>query len=113
MTATEIAPDSTTVEGAPRARAKERVYWLVALVLGILTTLEVSTYTHPEVWDDAAVPSLLFFMAVKFFLVTWFFMHLKGDFVRGHRILTYLFYFGLVLALAVYLATIAAMHFFD
>lgn len=114
MTATQIASDTAPgpADGAPSARATERGYWLVALALAVLTALEVSTYTHPDLWGEADIPSLLFFMAVKFFMVTWFFMHLKGDFARGHRILTYLFYFGLLLAAAVYVATLAALHFF-
>lgn len=114
MPVTQLAADTSDVAGvgAHGSRAKERVYWLVALCLGVLTALEVSTYTHPDTWGEAAVPSLLFFMAVKFFLVTWFFMHLKGDFARGHRIITYLFYAGLGLAMAVYIATMASLHFF-
>jgi heme/copper-type cytochrome/quinol oxidase subunit 4 len=122
----EASPETASPETAPagtapaddealairRAWHKEKIYWLVALVLGVITAIEVSTYTSPDVWGDAAVPSLLFMMAVKFFLVTWFFMHLKGDWNKGHRILTYVFYFGLVLAAAVYLATMAAMRFF-
>lgn len=98
--------------GAARAWKKEKTYWLVALVLAVITAIEVSTYTNPDIWGEAAVPSLLFMMVLKFFAVTWFFMHLKGDWARGHRMLTYLFYFGLALAAAVYIATLAAFRFF-
>ena len=40
----------------------------------------------------------IFMMSVKFFVVTWFFMHLKND----SKLLTSVFYFGVALAAAVY-----------
>ena len=47
-------------------------------------------------------------MAVKFWMVTWYFMHLKFD----SKLLTYIFYAGLALAVAVYCAALATFRFF-
>lgn len=96
------------LDGARVAWPKDKIYWFVGLALGLITAVEVTTYTHPDVWGDAATPSLLFMMCVKFFLVTWFFMHLRND----SKLLTNIFYFGLGLAAAVYVAMLAAFRFF-
>ena len=102
----EIPAES--LDGATGAYPGDLKYWIIALILGVITAVEVTTYTHEDLWGDAAVPSLLFMMAVKFFMVTWFFMHLKND----KKILTTVFYFGLVLAVAVYIAALSAFRFF-
>ena len=86
------------LDGARIAWPKDKLYWLIAAVLGGITAIEVTTYTHEDAWGDVAVPSLLFMMSVKFFIVTWFFMHLKND----SKLLTSVFYFGVALAAAVY-----------
>jgi len=93
---------------ARHAFAHEKIYWIIALVLGTITAIEVSTYTNEDTWGSLAMPALLVMMAVKFFVVTWFFMHLKDD----SRLLTGVFYFCLVLAAAVYVAFLASSHFF-
>lgn len=98
----------SALDGARVAWPKDKLYWYVFFVLLLVTAIEVSTYTHPDVWGELATPSLLFMMAVKFFIVTWFFMHLRND----SRLLTMVFYFGLALALAVYLITMATFHYF-
>jgi caa(3)-type oxidase subunit IV len=97
------------LDGARIAWPKDRQYWFIALILGLITAVEVTTYTHESTWGDFATPSLLFMMTVKFFMVTWFFMHLRYD----SKILTALFYFGLVLATAVYVVALAAFQFFE
>ncbi len=103
----------TTGEPAPQEFSqiwpRERRYWLVALILGLITAAEVTTYTHDDTWGDLATPSLLAMMAAKFFVVTWFFMHLRSD----RKLLTVVFYFGLALAVAVYMAALAASGFFS
>ena len=55
------------------------------------------------------IPLLLFMMAVKFFIVVSFFMHLRFD----NRIFTWLFYTGLILAVAVYVAALLTFRFFE
>lgn len=89
-------------------------YWVVAAFLAAVTLVEVSTYTSPDFWKDVPglgnimVPTLLFLMAVKFWTVTFFFMHLRSD----KPFVTLVFYSGLVLAVAVYVATMLASEFF-
>jgi cytochrome c oxidase subunit IV len=84
----------------------DRLYVVIAAVLGVLTAMEVSMH-----WLDlgaAEVPLLLFLMVVKFVLVVLYFMHLKWDAALFGR----LFYAGLFLAVAVYVATLTAFEFF-
>jgi cytochrome c oxidase subunit IV len=117
-TATEEAPEQTrqhldeeippeALDGARAAWPKDKVYWLWAAILGVITLAEVTTYTHEDTWGSLAIPSLILMMAVKFWIVAWFFMHLRHD----SKLLTAIFYAGLVLALAVYAAFIAASGF--
>jgi cytochrome c oxidase subunit IV len=90
---------------------RDKKYVVIALVLAALTLLEVSTYVFPDAFGGkghwAATVVLLVLMAVKFWTVAWFFMHLKFD----KRVLTVVFYSGLVLAGLVYLAVITAFRF--
>jgi cytochrome c oxidase subunit 4 len=55
-------------------------YWKVALILTVITIVEVAAYYIPSfVSSWAFVPSLLIMSAVKFFIVVAFYMHLKYD----------------------------------
>lgn len=108
---------ATALDGAAHDYPADKKYWLIALFLGVITLLEVTTYWPLEdAWAegfglgvDLLVPSLLLMMAIKFWTVTWFFMHLRFD----SRLLTWVFYFGLVLAVVVYIATLATFEFFS
>ena len=87
-------------------------YVWIAIILGVLTALEFLTYFSsvlPDFINDLALPILLVLMAVKFFLVVAYFMHLKFD----HKLLRQIFVFGLLLAVAVYFATLQAFRFFS
>ena len=55
------------------------------------------------------LPAMLILMAIKFVTVVSIFMHLKFD----SRIFAWCFYSGLILALVVYIATLATFQFFD
>jgi cytochrome c oxidase subunit 4 len=84
------------------------IYIRVAVILGVLTAMEVTTYTHESTWGDLAIPAILIMMTIKFVLVVMFFMHLKDD----PKLLATVFSFGLGLAVAVYLMTLmASQHF--
>ena len=78
-------------------------YIKIALILGVLTAVEVATYF----WDFGIleVPSLLILMVVKFQIVCSYFMHLKFD----SKVFSYLFVTGLILAMAVFAARGASM----
>ena len=78
-------------------------------MLAIITGLEVAlSYIDFGDADFLFLPALLILMAIKFFTVVGIFMHLRFD----NRIFEWSFYSGLVLALAVYAATLATFHFF-
>ena len=91
----------------------DQQYFKVFWVLVVLTALEVST----EWWTDwfgegsrkIAVPLLIFLMIVKFFLVALFFMHLKFD----NPMLRRIFWFGAIVAIAVYLGALTSMNFWE
>lgn len=55
-------------------------YWKVALILTIITAVEVSAYYIPA-WEESwvYVPSMLIMSAVKFVIVCLYYMHLKYD----------------------------------
>jgi cytochrome c oxidase subunit IV len=75
-------------------------YIRIALILGFLTALEVSTY-----WLDfgrAGVPLLIVLMIIKFALVAGEFMHLKYD----ARVYRQFLVTGLVLAVVLYAITL-------
>src|SRR5687767_15933702 len=55
-------------------------YWKVALILTLITVVEVWIYYIPSfVASKLFVPSLLIMSAVKFAIVVMYYMHLKYD----------------------------------
>ena len=63
---------------------KDSLYIVIALILAVLTALEVMTY-YVDI-GKLFLPTLLVLMTVKFLLVVLFFMHVKFDApaVRAH-----------------------------
>jgi len=100
------------LDGARRNYPREVEYVLVAIALAFITGLEIATYAAPGFplwnWGDKAglVAFLLLLMAIKFWTVAYFFMHLRFD----KPILTRLFYSGVLLAIAVYCAVMLMVH---
>jgi cytochrome c oxidase subunit 4 len=84
----------------------EKQYIIIALMLAVLTALEVAA-TEIDI-GVALVPALLVMMAVKFFVVVSYFMHLKFD----NRLFSVMFYLGLALAVTLYAVVLATFHFF-
>jgi cytochrome c oxidase subunit 4 len=76
-----------------------REYVRIALILGALTALEVSTYYFE--FGRAAIPLLIVLMVVKFVMVAGFFMHLRYD----TRLFSQFMYTGLGFALVLYTLT--------
>ncbi len=74
-----------------------RQYVAVAIILAIVTAIEVAIY-YITVLGDLLVPLLLGFSFMKFALVVLWFMHLKFD----SRLFRRLFVAGLLIALAVF-----------
>ena len=100
------------LDGARRNYPREVEYVVVAIGLAFITGLEIATYAAPGFplwhWDDKVglVMFLLLLMAIKFWTVAYFFMHLRFD----KPILTRAFYTGVLLALGVYVAVLAMLH---
>ncbi|MDY7104583.1 MAG: cytochrome C oxidase subunit IV family protein [Actinomycetota bacterium] len=106
--ATSVAVDDPAHDDVSH-HPSDWTYIKIALVLAAITALEVFTYFESVVdWGPFLIPSLIVMMVVKFFLVGAFFMHLKFD----NPLLRNVFIFGLVLAVAVYVATLLAFEFF-
>jgi cytochrome c oxidase subunit IV len=79
-------------------------YWKVALILTIITAVEVWVYYIPSfVASKAFIPSLLIMSAAKFVIVVLFYMHLRYD----HKLFKALFTGPLIIAMA----TIVALMF--
>lgn len=80
-------------------------YVRIALILGVLTALEYSTY----VFDFGAlgIPLLAVLIVIKFILVASWFMHLKFD----SRLFSTMLYGGLSLALTLYAVALVVMLF--
>jgi cytochrome c oxidase subunit 4 len=84
----------------------DRNYIIIALLLAVLTAMEVAA---TEVGLGAfLVPALLIMMAIKFFVVVSYFMHLKHD----SPIFKFGFYVGLGGALVLYSIMLTTFHFF-
>ena len=82
-------------------------YVRIALILAAITALEVATYYVD--FGALFLPSLLIMMAVKFYIVVSFFMHLRYE----NKLFSWVFYAGLYLAMIVYGIFLATFHFFS
>ena len=70
-------------------------YWKVALILTVITVIEVWAYYIPTLVESRIfVPFLLILSAIKFAIVVMFYMHLKYD----HKIFRALFTGPLIVA---------------
>lgn len=79
-----------------------RTYIQIAIILTIITFIEVVIYYVPSV-RPLLVPALIILSLAKFVMVVGFFMHLKFD----HRLYRFMFAAGLAVTLGVYLALLA------
>jgi cytochrome c oxidase subunit 4 len=93
-----MAEDST-LEAHEGGHAARSTYWIIAVVLAMITVLEVAVFYVPAI-RGVIVPVLLVLSAAKFVLVAMFFMHLKYD----SPVLTVVLSVGLVVATAIILA---------
>jgi cytochrome c oxidase subunit 4 len=106
-----------TLDGAIEEYPRDKLYVQVAVILAVITAVEVATYASPDffVWgwggdsNVGLISLLMLLMAVKFAMVAWFFMHLKWD----KPILWRVFLSGIVLAFAVYLAAMFMFRMFS
>jgi len=84
-------------------------YVKIALILGAITAVEVGTYFIEDASTTLLVALLFPMMAIKFLVVTAYFMHLKYDNPLFRRV----FFFGLLLALFVFLIALSSFEFWD
>jgi len=91
-----MAERTTHETGPDQAHASTGTYWLIALILGIITLIEVAVFYVPLL-HAVIVPILLVLSVAKFVLVAMFFMHLKFD----KPVLTTVFAVGLIVATSI------------
>lgn len=86
----------------------DRKYVQLFVLLVVVTAVEVALSYMVDDLGALFLPMLLVLMAVKFFAVVLFFMHLKFD----NRLFSLMFYLGLALAVTLYVAVLFTFQFF-
>ncbi len=108
-TTTPEATAAPAVDASAHSHPTDAQYIKIALILGVITALEVGTYF----WEGASTLGLVLvlfpMMIAKFAIVLGYFMHLKYD----NPLFTRVFVFGLVLAVAVYTIALFSFEFWD
>jgi cytochrome c oxidase subunit 4 len=94
--------------GAHRGHPSDFTYVKIALILAVMTAIEVATYYVEDDLGSALLPILIVLMILKFVVVVSWFMHLRFD----SKLFSRIFYAGLLLAVAVYLGALTAFQFF-
>lgn len=85
----------------------EKQYWVIFAILAVVTAVEVA-WSYLGLSGVALWLPLVIMMVGKFVAVAAYFMHLKFDLsIRNGSTFTYMFGFGLVLALIVYAVVFA------
>ena len=88
------------------AHPTESTYIRIAIILAIITGLEVAIY-YINAFEDVLVPMLIVMSTIKFAVVVGYFMHLKFDDKR----LAMIFVGAMVMALGTFIGTWAMMHY--
>jgi cytochrome c oxidase subunit IV len=100
-------PADHTSMGEVHEHPTWKQYKWVALILTLITILEVWVYYIPSfVATKLFVPSLLIMSAVKFAIVVMFYMHLKYD----HKLFRALFTGPLIIAILTMLVLLLLFH---
>lgn len=118
MTVTHPGPDSEHVAPTDEAHDQHHptdgTYWKVGLALAVITLLEISTYfiadpPYDHELGGLLIGSLIVMMVLKFIVILAYFMHVKFD----NKLFRNVFTGGLLLAVAVYIATLATFEYFS
>lgn len=99
-------------EDHAHAHPSEREYIKIAVILTIITALEVAIYYIDWVHEhNVLVPMLVIMSIVKFVIVVSYYMHLKFD----HPLFRWMFISGIALSLAIIaaLVTLEKTHMID
>ncbi|MDQ1519369.1 MAG: cytochrome c oxidase subunit [Actinomycetota bacterium] len=96
--------------GEVKPHPTPRQYVLIAVVLVIITALEIAaSYLDGDVNSTLLILVLAVMAGVKFFLVVSWYMHLRTDL----RIFRRMFVVGLLLAGTVYMIALTSLHIFN
>jgi cytochrome c oxidase subunit 4 len=97
----------TLLPGELRAHPDPFQYVIVAVVLAVITAVEIAvSYTEGDIPDGLIVVLLISMMVVKFFLVASWFMHLRTD----RPVFRRLFILGAIAAPLLYLIVLSSLH---
>ena len=99
MTAHDEHPAPPGKAPGEHAHPGAKEYLAIAMVLVVLTAIEVAVFYIPSL-KSILVPTLLTLSTVKFALVAMFYMHLKFD----HRLFSWLFVVPMIIAALVIVA---------
>ncbi|HAQ04964.1 MAG: cytochrome C oxidase subunit IV family protein [Acidimicrobiales bacterium] len=108
MSKTEIEHSETSDDaGDEHDHPSDNKYIQIAIILAVITALEVATYFFEGMPGEILIPLLLIMMVIKFFYVAAWFMHLRFD----SPLFTKFFVAGLVLATVVYVIALTVFEF--
>ena len=100
-------PAPNLLPGEVRAHPDPWQYVVVAVVLAVITAVEIAvSYMEGDIPDGLIVVLLLAMMVIKFFLVASWFMHLRTD----QPVFKRMFIVGAVAAPLLYLVVLATLH---
>ena len=109
----ELVPvGAGAIESVPHTHAHPtpQQYVLIAVVLVIITAVEVATsYLEGDVNDNLIIAALGIMAAIKFFLVVAWYMHLRFD----SKIFRRFFLLGLIAAPILYTIVLLMFHAFN
>lgn len=105
--AVDHEPDASHEPGEHGAHPTDAQYIRIALILGVVTAVEVGLY-YTKFSRTITNVTLLVLAAIKFVMVAAYFMHLKFD----SKLLRRLFITGFVLAASVYVAYLVTLGVF-
>ena len=90
------------------AHPKPAEYVQIAVVLAVVTAMEVALYYLEDLSEAVVVPLLLIFAFIKFVLVALWYMHLKFD----SRLFSGFFAAGIAMAITVYMVVLLTFRVF-
>lgn len=102
MVAGAVNPHEHSVHAHP----SQETYVKIAIMLAIITGIEVAIYYIP-LFASILVPTLIVLSAIKFVTVVGYFMHLKFD----NHMLTFAFTAAMVVSIIMFIGLWVVMHF--
>jgi cytochrome c oxidase subunit 4 len=104
-----LEPAPGLLPGEVRPHPSPLKYVMIAVVLCVVTALEIAvSYLEGDIPDGLIVVLLLVMAVVKFFLVAAWYMHLQTD----KPIFRRFFVLGIAAAIMLYMAVLASLHVF-